>query len=65
MFGCCKSCSIANHGLDREDFAGFLAPALAAEGYGLLAVCEECGPVLVDGDGKRIASRPEVRACDA
>lgn len=65
MSGYCKSCSIAILGRDHEDFSGMLGPALAAEGYGLLAVCDECGPVLVDGDGQRILPQPVPRMCDA
>lgn len=65
MFGYCKSCSLAIHGHDHEDFSGMLGQELAAEGYGLLAVCEECGPLLVDGDGQRIPPRPIALLCDA
>jgi hypothetical protein len=65
MMGYCRSCSIVLEGRDREDFAGILGGALSAEGYGVLAVCDECGPMLVDGRGQRIAPQPAMIDCDA
>jgi len=61
MFGCCKSCSQDLYGADGEDFSGMVSRLLVEEGYGLLAVCEECGPILVDTDGRRI----QPQTCDA
>lgn len=61
MVGCCKSCSMTLYGEDREDFSGMVSRALVEEGYGLLAICDECGPLLVDADGQRITAQ----LCDA
>lgn len=58
MMGCCKSCSLALYGEDHEDFAGMASRSLADAGYGLLADCEECGPVLVDHDGRSLQPEP-------
>lgn len=54
MSGYCQQCSHEVFGADQEDLAGFVSPAMAAEGYGLYAICEECGPVMVDPDGRRL-----------
>ncbi len=61
MQGCCQNCSMEIYGEDLGDFAGMMAPALVAEGYGLVADCEFCGQVLVDGNGRRVA----LTTCDA
>lgn len=50
----CQQCSHELLGVDQEDLAGFVSPAMAAEGYALYAVCEACGPVMVDADGRRL-----------
>jgi len=54
MSGYCQQCSLELFGADQEDLAGFVSPAMATEGYGLLAVCEECGPIMIDPDGRRL-----------
>lgn len=53
MWGYCQDCALEVYGEDTGDFAGFVAVPLAAEGYGMIAECRACGPVVVDPDGRR------------
>lgn len=54
----CRDCSIAMFGRDFRDFASLMKP----EGYsnepgkeaGALVLCECCGPIIVDINGRRI-----------
>jgi hypothetical protein len=45
----CQECSIQLFGKDMGDFAG-----ICLDGYMLGVICEGCGPIWVDKDGKRI-----------
>lgn len=51
----CRQCSIDNFGFDSRDLAGLGFDPLP-EGYGLTALCEDCGPTLVDNQGNCISS---------
>ena len=55
----CQQCSQQLFDADLEDLAGFVSPTLAAEGYGVVAQCAGCGPVMIDPDGRRL-DRPLV-----
>ncbi|MBW7852280.1 MAG: hypothetical protein H3C38_17430 [Rhodospirillales bacterium] len=50
----CQGCSTKVFGDDLEELAGMISPALFSEGYGLFTVCEGCGPVVVDHNGRRV-----------
>lgn len=45
----CKDCSIETFGVDTKDLAGLCKP-----GYMASALCEGCGFIWVDENGKRI-----------
>lgn len=47
----CRQCSFELFGEDRKDLAGL---GEVEEGYGWAVLCERCGPVMVDNEGKRI-----------
>lgn len=50
----CKECSIEMFGKDFGDLADLLDPEEYTEDIGALALCESCGPIVVDIDGKRM-----------
>lgn len=51
----CKECSIANFGQDFRDLAGLVPEDILATGIQAVAIvlCECCGPISVDNEGKR------------
>lgn len=51
----CKQCSIAIFDRDYGDMANLLKPSEYDEDYGALVLCECCGPIVVDIDGKRMS----------
>ncbi len=51
----CKQCSIEHFGEDFEDFKPHNKAPLK-EGFGWAALCEGCGPTLVDDNGACIAN---------
>ncbi len=54
MASYCKQCSESHFGTDYEDFAGIARDIVLKPNEGFHALCEGCGPVLVDHEGKRI-----------
>jgi hypothetical protein len=48
----CSQCSEEVFGEDFKDLAGLLTPEQAKEGFVVPIICEGCGPVFVDIDGK-------------
>ena len=51
----CHECSIETFGEDFGDLKGIGKPGVTLEpGYGWQAICEGCGPILVDNEGKKI-----------
>ena len=63
----CRDCSIANFGRDFRDFAN----KMPHEGYsnepgksmGALVLCECCGPVVVDINGRRLQGQEFCKEC--
>ena len=53
----CKECSIEFFGKDLRDLAGLISPEEVKEGYGAVTICEDCGPIRVDQDGKRMGEK--------
>lgn len=51
----CKECCIASFGFDTKDLANLLPPEQYTNDVGALALCECCGPIVVDIDGKRMS----------
>lgn len=47
----CKECSIKIFGEDFHDLAGLISEEKVKEGFGVAAICEGCGPVLVNHEG--------------
>lgn len=50
----CKECSIELFGEDYGDLKGIGDGTPLEPGYGWTALCENCGPILVDDEGRRI-----------
>jgi len=50
----CQECSIEFFGEDLGELAGLGRGKELPEGHGWTALCEGCGPILVDDAGKRI-----------
>lgn len=48
----CKQCSEEIFGKDFRELAGLRTQADYAEGLGACVICEGCGPVVVDTDGR-------------
>lgn len=49
----CQQCSIEMFGEDMKDLAGLIPPDKVAEpGWYALVICEGCGPIDVDNDGR-------------
>lgn len=60
----CQECSIVMFGSDTRDLAGLLIdPTEYTDTMGALALCECCGPVVVDINGKRM-SKDFLPSCD-
>lgn len=51
----CRDCSIALFGQDFGDMANLLKPEEYTDEMGALVLCECCGPIVVDKDGKRMS----------
>ena len=51
----CKDCSLAMFGEDFGDLAKLMPADKYNEDHGALALCECCGPIVVDIDGKRLS----------
>lgn len=51
----CKECSIAHFGQDHKDLANLLKPEEYTNDIGALALCECCGLIVVDINGKRMS----------
>lgn len=62
----CKECSIEIFNKDFEDFVDSTRRKLTEkekeEGYGWSVICEGCGYILVDDEGKRIGPSIPVKA---
>ncbi|AIW04010.1 hypothetical protein EM69_004005 [Salmonella enterica subsp. enterica serovar Typhimurium] len=50
----CKECSIDMWGKDTGDLSGLITEAEVKEGYGAVVICEGCGIIRVDNNGKRL-----------
>lgn len=50
----CKECSIDMWGGDSKDLAGLITQEEVSKGYGALVLCEGCGMIRVDHEGKRL-----------
>lgn len=50
----CKECSIEMWGSDTKDLAGLITKEEVAEGLGAVVICEGCGVIRVDHEGKRL-----------
>ena len=55
----CKQCNKEMFNMDTADFSPPEGGVLE-EGYGWQMLCETCGPIIVDNDGKCIAKWCEV-----
>lgn len=55
----CRSCSIETFGEDSRDLAGLSTPQDTAAGQFPVLLCEGCGPVQVDHEGRRIHAPAE------
>ena len=51
----CKQCSIGNFGQDFEELAKLLPEEKYTSEIGALALCECCGPIVVDYEGARMS----------
>lgn len=54
----CKECSIDMWGRDMKDLAGLVTEQEVKEGLGAVVICEGCGIIRVDHEGKRIDVDP-------
>ena len=61
----CKECSIEMWGSDTGDLAGLITKEEVDQGMGVPVICEGCGVILVDHEGKRIDIEPNQRLKDA
>lgn len=59
----CHHCSIDTFGEDFGDLANLLPQDKYSEGMGAVALCECCGPIVVDIDGNRISDFDEHCHC--
>lgn len=48
----CKQCSERLFGKDFQELAGLLTPEQVAAGLVASVLCEGCGPIQVDNDGR-------------
>lgn len=60
----CKHCSEAMFGEDFRELAYLMAEDKYTEDIGALALCECCGPIVVDIDGKRMSDFSKDCDCD-
>jgi len=51
----CKKCSEELFGEDMRDLAGLISAEKVAKGFGAMVICEGCGGVLVDHEGRCIS----------
>ena len=51
----CKQCSIENFGEDFGDLARLKGDETLKEGFGWCALCEGCGPTLVNNEGECVS----------
>jgi hypothetical protein len=51
----CRTCSIVLFGKDFKELADLLPANQYTKETGALALCECCGPIVVDVDGKRMS----------
>lgn len=51
----CKQCSIEIFNEDHKELAGLAGEKPLSIGYGMAALCEGCGSIVVDNDGVCIA----------
>ena len=56
MAAFCRTCSISIFGEDYRELAELLPADSYTEEIGALALCECCGPLVVDRNGARISS---------
>lgn len=59
----CKECSIAMFGEDFGELAQSMPEDKFDEDHGALVLCECCGPIVVDFNGKRM-SKDFFPSCD-
>lgn len=63
----CRDCSIATFGSDFREFAQLLPPEAycneKGKEMGALVLCECCGPVVVDINGRRIDGQEFLESC--
>lgn len=52
----CQQCSEAIFGKDFRELAGITSPEGWAEGKSCVVICEGCGPVQVDPEGRCIST---------
>jgi len=52
----CKTCSEFIFGEDYHDLAGLIKPSEVEKGWGQPALCECCGPIIVNHEGQRIGN---------
>ena len=57
----CMDCSLEIFGEDLGDLAGLGNGKVLQPGYGWVALCEGCGPILVDSSGKKL---PPPKECE-
>lgn len=54
----CQECSLELFGEDFKEMAGITKPEDMAKGLACWVLCEECGYIPVDPEGKRIGDVP-------
>lgn len=59
----CRDCSIAMFGRDFRDMAQLLPSEAYKDGTGALVLCECCGPIVVDINGRRIDGQEFHKSC--
>lgn len=58
----CKEHSIDLFGRDFGDFAGLVTKEEVDQGLGAVVLCETCGLIRVDHEGRRIDDPPAVQS---
>ena len=56
----CQECSIDTFGTDFKEFANALPESKYTEEVGALVLCESCGPIVVDINGKCVSPDCEI-----
>lgn len=59
----CKQCSVEMFGSDTRDLAGLMSAEKYTDEVGALALCECCGPVVVDIEGQRMPGQEFFESC--